>query len=353
MEHDADRQRSNANLPPMTPSALPHAQQSRKVHIVAVSSLRPGDSPRLGGVDEEHVHRLAEMEATLPPILVHRGTMRVVDGMHRLRAAILTDRKEIEVEFFDGNEEEGFIQAVRANIVHGLPLTLAERRAAAARILSTHPQLSDRAIAAYTGIAHKTVSAIRSRSTGENTQLSVRIGADGRMRPLSSQEGRRRAAEVIAERPNASLREVAAMAGISVGTAHDVRRRMHRGENPVHVANAGMRQDAEQSLAPDNAATAEAPSPKQSRRPRASTTEVDTDAILHSLVRDPAMKQTDTGRALIRWLHSHIVKCGEWDPLLSSVPPYRLQSLAALARQCGNVWHQLAHELESREGLTD
>jgi hypothetical protein len=58
--------------------------------------------------------------------------------MHRLRAATRTGRKEIEVEFFEGSEEKGFIQAVKANIVHGLPLTLADRRAGAARILFTH-----------------------------------------------------------------------------------------------------------------------------------------------------------------------------------------------------------------------
>ncbi|MFD0855543.1 ParB/Srx family N-terminal domain-containing protein, partial [Actinomadura adrarensis] len=108
-----------------------------RIEIISISALLPGDSPRLGGLDEEHVQRLAETETTLPPILVHRGTMRVIDGMHRLRAAAQAGHKEIQVEFFEGSEEEGFIRAVKANIVHGLPLTLADRRAAAARILTT------------------------------------------------------------------------------------------------------------------------------------------------------------------------------------------------------------------------
>ncbi|GAA2079536.1 ParB/RepB/Spo0J family partition protein [Actinomadura alba] len=353
MEHEASGQGTNLNLPTINASVPPHAQQPRNVQIVAISSLLPADSPRLGGMDEEHVRRLAETETTLPPILVHRSTMRVIDGMHRLRAATLTGRKEIEVEFFEGNEEESFIQAVRANIVHGLPLTLPDRRAAATRILSIHPQLSDRAIGAYTGLAHKTVSAIRSRSTGESSQLSSRIGADGRLRPLSSQEGRRRAAEVIAQRPSASLREVAATAGISVGTAHDVRRRMRRGENPIQVMSPGIRSRADQKFTPDDGANTKTPSFKQTGRARAGTVEIDIEAILHSLIKDPALKQTDAGRALIRWLHSHLVRRSDWDPLIASIPAYHRRSLAALARQCGSIWYQLAHELETREGLID
>jgi hypothetical protein len=75
--------------------------------------------------------------------------------------------------------------------------------------------------------------------------------------------------------------------------------------------------------------------------------------MLQSLLRDPALKQTDAGRALLRWLHAHIISRGDWDPLVSAVPPYRLKSLASLARKCGDVWHQFAYELESYERRTD
>jgi hypothetical protein len=303
-------------------------------------------------MDDEHVRRLAEMDTTLPPILVHRSSMRVIDGMHRLRAAALTGKREIQVEFFDGTEEEGFIQAVKANIVHGLPLTLADRRAAADRILTTHPQLSDRAIGAYTGLAHKTVGALRNRSTGEIPQLSSRVGVDGRSRPMSNQEGRRRAAEVFAERPTAPLREVAAAAGISVGTAHDVRQRMRRGENPVEIVGARNTHRTEQGFPPSRD-PAPAPSPHRRPEPQGTSLEIDAQTILHSLMRDPALKQTDAGRNLLRWLHTHYTNGSDWEPFLSAIPTYRLLSLAALARQCGNVWHQFARELERREQLVD
>ncbi|HEU5160908.1 MAG TPA: ParB/RepB/Spo0J family partition protein [Streptosporangiaceae bacterium] len=352
MEYEAGRLRSNFSH--ATRGGAQIVSPLRQPQIVPISSLLPADSPRLLGIDEEHIRRLAEMETTLPPILVHRDTMRVIDGMHRLRAAILTGKREIQVEFFDGSEEEAFIQAVRANIVHGLPLTLADRRAAASRILSTHPHLSDRAIGSYTGLSDKTVSAIRSRSTSEITQLSRRVGADGRIRPLNSHEGRRRAAEVIAARPDASLREVAATAGISVGTAHDVRQRIRRGEDPIRNVDSKIgRPDTESAFSAAAEPPALEPVERRNPRPADNSEDIDTRAILNSLARDPSLKQTDAGRELLRWLHTHVVSTGDWDRLLAAVPPYRLKSLATLALLCGDVWHQFAQELECRERLAD
>jgi ParB-like chromosome segregation protein Spo0J len=111
---------------------------------IPIDSLLPANSPRSHGEDDEHIQRLAETEAELPPILVQQGTMRVIDGMHRLRAVILNGRRSIEVEFFDGGDEEAFIRAVEQNVAHVLPLTLADRKEAVARILGVRPELSDR-----------------------------------------------------------------------------------------------------------------------------------------------------------------------------------------------------------------
>src|SRR5262249_49349833 len=67
--------------------------------VVAVSVLRAGETPRLAGEDPEHVRALAECEEELPPILVDRSTMRVIDGAHRLQAARLRGAELIEVRF--------------------------------------------------------------------------------------------------------------------------------------------------------------------------------------------------------------------------------------------------------------
>src|SRR5216683_6312208 len=68
----------------------------REIVAIPVRSLRPGVSPRLEGEDRAHVARLAETESPLPPILVDRCSMRVIDGMHRLMAASLGGRETID-----------------------------------------------------------------------------------------------------------------------------------------------------------------------------------------------------------------------------------------------------------------
>ena len=45
------------------------------VFIVPIRSLLRGPSPRINGEDERHVKLLAQMDKSLPPILVHRETI--------------------------------------------------------------------------------------------------------------------------------------------------------------------------------------------------------------------------------------------------------------------------------------
>src|SRR5579862_186687 len=86
-----------------------------EVHRVAIGDLAAGDSPRLDGINDAHVKRLAECGAELPPILVHRPTMRVIDGMHRLRAAASRGHDHVQVRYFDGDETAAFMLAVEGN----------------------------------------------------------------------------------------------------------------------------------------------------------------------------------------------------------------------------------------------
>ena len=216
-------------------SGYPMADQV--TYLVPVADLQPADSPRLVGEDPEHIRVLAEPGRALPPVLVHHPTMRVIDGMHRVSAARLRGEETIEVVFFDGTDEDAFVLAVRANVAHGLPLSYADREAAVARIVVSHPDWSDRAIAATTGLAPRTVAAVRSRIVGL-PQDTARVGRDGRVRPLDSTTGRRTASRLIAAFPDASLREIARAAGISPATVRDVRERIRRGEDPVPARRA-------------------------------------------------------------------------------------------------------------------
>ncbi|WP_456085588.1 ParB/RepB/Spo0J family partition protein [Lentzea atacamensis] len=282
---------------------------------------------------------LAETDAALPPILVNRTTMRVIDGMHRLRAAALRGDEQIEVRYFDGDPETAFVRAVEANATHGLPLTLADREAAAARIIASHPRWSDRAIASTTGLAPATVAAIRRRSTGFSTQSNTRIGRDGRVRPLNSAEGRRRAGAVLAARPDTSLRQVAEIAGISLGTANDVRDRLRRGEDPVPD---GVR--AKQGHAKPDAGA----QPGQGRRRAAKSPYSDLPQLLQALRKDPALRLTESGRILLRLLEVQAISSGDWEDLISSTPAHCLPSVAQLARGCAETWSQLAIEFDKR-----
>src|SRR4051794_5816808 len=100
-------------------------RQDGEPEIVSLPIIQvlPGESPRLMGEDKVHVLRLAAIEGPLPPILVDRRTMRVIDGIHRLMAASLKGQKMIDVKLFDGSREEAFLKAVEANVEHGLPLS--------------------------------------------------------------------------------------------------------------------------------------------------------------------------------------------------------------------------------------
>ena len=165
---------------------------------ILVSSVLMGDTPRLAGVDLQHVRLLAELNPEdLPPVLVRRQTMRLVDGVHRLKAALLRGDRTISAKLLDCDEAAAFVLAVRANALHGKPLSRTERIVAVKRILSDHPDWSDRTIASYVGLGTKTVRTVRGRSTDVGPQLNARIGRDGRRRPLNGAQGRQRAGQIV------------------------------------------------------------------------------------------------------------------------------------------------------------
>lgn len=303
------------------------------VEVVPIARLLPADSPRCRGEDREHVHLLAESETPLPPIIVHRPSMRVIDGMHRLLAARWRGRHEIQVRFFDGPAEDAFILAVGANVRHGLPLSTAERITAAIRILRTHPEWSDRVIASTTGLSAKTVAAQRPRIRSDAGRAE-RVGRDGRVRPLSSAEGRRIAARLIAEDPSASLRSIAKKAGIAPGTVRDVRDRLRRGEDPVP---SGPRP------------TPAAPVPRPARpvpphlvvgQDTAPMSAEAREALFRGLCRDPSLRMSETGRLLLRMMELQMA--ADHRHIAAAVPAHCAESISAMAMACAEIWQELA-----------
>jgi len=302
-------------------TTLPGHRARPATVVVPIDSLSLGDSPRLEGCNEEHVERLAEVDTPLPPLLVDRRTMRVIDGWHRMQAAIRRGWTTIEVEFFEGSSADAFLRAVQANMKHGYPLSQADRRAAAARIIVSHPVMSDRAIAAAAGLGAKTVAAIRRGATGP--QPGTRIGRDGRARPVSSVEGRLRAAELFADRPEASLREVARIAGVSPATAGDVRKRMERGEFPVPVR-------------------------AEPARARPEPMPVVPVSVVRKLVQDPSLRHKEEGRRLLRMLQQCAIGADDWAALIAAVPPHCTGVVRQLALQYARTWSTFAEQLDGR-----
>jgi ParB-like chromosome segregation protein Spo0J len=323
------------------------------VVAVPVLSLRPADSPRLSGEDKAHIARLAETETPLPPILVDRRTMRVIDGMHRLMAASLQGRETIDVTFFDGNEADVFLRAVQENIAHGLPLSQADRRAAAERIIASHPHMSDRAIGHSAGLAAKTVASIRKGSSEDIPQSNARVGRDGRVRPLDSGAGRRRAAELLTQQPEASLRDVARAAGVSPATVLDVRKRLERGEPPVpeKPAATGVRKSAggNGAEADTDGDGASVQAIRFSSRAAASP---DPAAAVEKLLRDPSLRN-ERGKGMLRLLQINAVGAEQLPDVAAAVPPHCLGIVEQLARQYAKMWQDFARELDGRARIID
>jgi ParB-like chromosome segregation protein Spo0J len=305
---------------------------------VPIAALRAADSPRLEGENPEHTRLLAESEDRLPPILVHRRTMRVIDGVHRLAAAQLRNEETIDVEYFDGTECEAFVLAVRSNTTHGLPLSRVDRTAAAVRIIASHPEWSDRAIAAATGIARRTVSRIRVHLATEHAQPARREGRDGRVRPVDATEGRLKARDVIVRQPDASLREIARQAGISPTTARAVRELVRRGEDPA-VPRQQTGATARSGGGPGRPAT----DGDSSRN-----VQQDLLALLEGLRNDPQLRFTESGREVLRWLASRAMVPEEWQNTVGKVPPHCTYLIAELARRFSDEWLRFAEDMETR-----
>ena len=361
MKQPGDRASQPGNLARNAASSRPGAQDpaaqvtdvTAVVVAVPVLSLRPADSPRLNGEDKAHIARLAETESPLPPILVDRRAMRVIDGMHRLMAASLQGQQTIDVIFFDGSEADVFLRAVQENVAHGLPLSQADRRAAAERIIASHPHMSDRAIGHSAGLAAKTVAVIRQSSSEEIPQSNARVGRDGRVRPLDSGAGRRRAAELLTQQPHASLRDVARAAGISPATVLDVRKRLERGQSPVSGKPAA---NAARKGASGNGAEADTESDGASAQAIRFNSQVaappDPVAAVEKLLRDPSL-HNERGKGMLRLLHVNAVGADQLPDAAAAVPPHCVGIVVQLALQYAKMWQDFAQELDGRARIID
>jgi ParB-like chromosome segregation protein Spo0J len=293
-----------------------------------LDALHVGPSLRVEGLDARHVAVLAELAGAWPPIVVRREDRSVVDGQHRVAAARRLGLATLQVNWFDGSAEDAFVEFVRCNVGHGLPLGLAERRSAAGRILRSHPERSDRSVASVCGVSPKTVARLRDELARSAPQLVPmrRVGRDGRARPIDAVELRARISEELERRPEASLRSIAAAVGSSPETVRSVR-------GKLQAVDRG-------SVNPELAS-------------------VDTEATVlglltrrahtgHRLEGDQAFATREGGCEFIEWFDSTAVEPADQWAHVGSVPRSRIYEVADEARRRATFWSHFADSLEGQ-----
>lgn len=233
--------------------------------FASVEQLQVRHHLRSSGLDEAHVAALAELDGKWPPLLVWADhPALVIDGAHRLAAARRLGHPTVRVVAFHGTADEAFVEAVRRNVGHGLPLSVADRTRAGQQILARHPDWSDRRIAEACALSPHTVARLRSSGAGPRSapsplaarggppaersrkesaivvqaagtvvDIESRLGRDGRCRPAQPGMIRERVVEALQANPGGSLREIASVAKVSPETVRRIRREVDGGPPPT------------------------------------------------------------------------------------------------------------------------
>jgi len=264
---------------------------------VELATLKTGLSPRSRPLDHAYVATLLEVLDNLPPILVHLDSRTVVDGAHRVAAHQAAGRHTIAVQWLHCSWDEAFAAGVRANVMHGLPLTLAERRSAARTLLTTLHDRSDRWIGDVCGLSHSTIAKLRAKRDDDYVAepASARVGRDGRTR-----------------RPP--------------------RRAESKGVDVVHDA-------AGNSTAP----TPSPPSADAAHRDQRRGAAEDLRSV------DLATLQSTAELAsFARWLAVSDIRDADWEIAARQIPLGRVYEVADDARRRAEAWARLASTLEQR-----
>jgi ParB-like chromosome segregation protein Spo0J len=291
------------------------------VRQVKLEALRVGVRVRLGRVREDHLAAVAESGGDWPPIVVRREDNTIIDGHYRYFAARRLGHTEICCLLFDGTGEAAFLEALRRNLAHGLPLSLRDRGAAAERLLGLHPEWSDRRVAESCGLSPGTVRKLRDReapgcSGAQNTHLNARVGRDGKRYPKAG-VSRERVLTALSENPERSLRQLADETGVSPTTVRAIRTSARVPAPRIDLASAETNWT--------------------------STTGRLSDLWLH----DAGLQATTPGRVFAAWF-DRTQLADEWHDFVNEIPLSRVYEVADEARRRASQWSIFASTLEER-----
>jgi hypothetical protein len=272
---------------------------------------------------------LIEALALWPPLLVHKGTMTVVDGLHRLEAARRLSLVSVRARFVEGSLSDAWLEALRENVRHGLPLTLLDRRRAANALLTAVPAWSDARIAQACGLSRRSIGNLRRSTSGaesreprrRNAEVESRVGLDGRRRPVEADVMRERISDALREDPGASLRTIARRVGASAETVRSVRNRMAQETPPSTEGLLALG-------APVKSATLTAPR--------------------SFLSEDSACRSTEAGRAFAGWFDSLDVDEASIARYADVVPLSRVYAVVDEAERRARAWKSFADILRDR-----
>lgn len=123
---------------------------------------------------EETIIRYMESFPSLPPVRVQEGTNVVVDGFHRVEAAVRLGLEEVPVQPEPIPDEELRLVAGVSNAQHGQPLTRSERNKLAVALVRNYGKLREEA-AKLLGMSPSAVT-LALREHQFNEQLSEKLG---------------------------------------------------------------------------------------------------------------------------------------------------------------------------------
>ncbi len=138
--------------------------------LVLIPELTPRDR-----LNEETIIRYMESFPALPPIRVQKGSGVVVDGYHRVEAAIRLGLEEVPAEVEAIPDEELRVVAGLANVQHGQPLSRPERNRLAVALVRNYGKLREE-VATLLGMSQSAVT-LALREHQFNEMLSEKLGA--------------------------------------------------------------------------------------------------------------------------------------------------------------------------------
>lgn len=303
-----------------------------EMESVAVADLEVLEGVRSGGLSEEHLRLLMQAEGPWPPIVLWSDKRLIIDGAHRVEAARRLGRPTLTAVFFNGTRDEAFMEAVHMNVDHGLPLSLEDRRRAAALILKCHADWSNERVAEVCGVSSRIISRLRRQADDAPTertddQIERRTGRDGRNRPVAPERVRERIIGALESDPSASLRRIALVAGASPETVRTVRSRWNRGEHSV-----GSDHEERIKTSPECVA------------PRPGPPSANADPFWLS---DTALRSNGKCVEFGEWFDATKLDVS-WHQYVSDVPISRIYLVADEARRRASEWIAFATALEAR-----